>query len=224
MPTAYDRALRPGEVWRGALALVRRYPGPALAPAALIGLCADALQLIGGGPITAIAVGLGLAIVFELYVAYAERLVLEAHRGADVIVVSDLLRGAGPLVPSLLAASVLATSLPVAASGLLLLPGLWLLTRWSLFAPAIARDGLGALTALRSSGGLVRGRFWPVFATATVALLLEHGVIHGTALSAEPVLGSQLLALLAAGIAVAVVSPLAAFAISLTYDRLADGD
>ena len=60
-----------------------------------------------------------------------------------------------------------------------------------------------------------------MLAVATASLIIEHAVIHATARTAEPVLGSRLLGLLGAGIAVAAVSPFAALTISLVYDRLA---
>ena len=207
-------------VFGEALAIVRRYPAAALLPAAALGALSDLLQVVHGGFLAAVALGLGLAVAFELYVAYAERLALEADRKAERVSVVELLRAAAPLLPRLLLASVLAVALPAAAVGLLVLPGLWLLTRWVLYAPVIAREGVGPLVALRRSSGLVKGRFWRVLAVATAALIVEHAVIQTTAHTAEPLLGSQLLALLAAGLAVAAVSPIAALTISLVYDRL----
>jgi len=211
--------LRP--VFREAFAIVRRYPVAALLPAAALGAAADLLQLDDPGLLRTLAIGLGLAVAFELYVAYAERLVLEADRGAERASVGRLLRDAMPLLPRLLIASIPAFALPAAAAGLLLIPGLWLLTRWVLYAPVIAREGMGPLAALSRSSDLVKGSSWRVFAVATAALIVEHAVIHATARTAEPALGSQLLGLVGAGITVAVVSPIAALTISLVYDRLA---
>jgi len=207
-------------VFGEAFAIVRRYPVAALLPAAVLGVLADLLQLVGGGLLSAVALGLGLAVAFELYVAYAERLVLEADRDAERVSVVKLLRSAAPFLPRLLVASIPAVALPAAATGLLVVPGLWLLTRWVLYAPVIAREGLGPLAALHRSSGLVKGRFWRVLSLATAALIVEHAVIHVAAQTAEPLLDSQLLALVAAGIAVAAVSPIAALTISLVYDRL----
>jgi len=214
--------MRPGlsGVFGEAFAIVRRYPAAALLPAAGLGATADLLQLIDGGLVATVALALGLAVAFELYVAYAERLVLEAHLGAERVSPRRLLHAGAPLLPRLLVASIPALALPAAATGLLVLPGLWLLTRWVLYAPAIAREGTGPFAALGRSSDLVRGCFWGVFAVATTALIVEHAVIHGTAHSGEPVLGSHLLGLVAAGIAVAAVSPFAALTISLVYDRL----
>jgi len=207
-------------VARDVFAVIRRYPVAALLPAAALGAASDLLQLTHPGITGEVLLGLALAVVFELYVGYAERLVLEAERGAVRASPARLLRAALPLLPSLLAASIPAVALPAAASGLLIVPGLWLLTRWVLYAPVIAREAAGPLAALRRSSALVSGRFWSVFAVATVALIVEHTVIHGAAHAAGPALGSQALALLGAAIAVAAVSPFAALTISLVYDRI----
>jgi hypothetical protein len=205
---------------RDSLAVVRRYPVAVLLPAAVLGAASDLLQLWDAGVASEVLLGLALAVAFELYVAYAERLVIEARRDAERVDPAALLRAAMPLLPALLLASIPAVALPAAASGLLVLPGLWLLTRWVLYAPVIAREGAGPLAALRRSSELVRGRFRSVFAVATVAVIVEHAVIHVTAHAAEPLLGSELLGLLGAALAVAAVSPFAALTISLVYDRI----
>jgi hypothetical protein len=133
------------------------------------------------------------------------------------------LRRASPRTAALVAASVVAVTLPLAAAGLLILPGLWLMTRWSLFAPAIVHERLGVAASLRRSTDLVRGAFWPVACTVTTAVLIEHAVIQLTVHQSEALLGSPLLGLAGAAIAVMLVSPPAAFTISIVYERLAEG-
>jgi hypothetical protein len=54
---------------------------------------------------------------------------------------------------------------------------LWLLTHWSLFAPAIFREDLGPLAALRRSNELVEGHFELVFLTAAFAVILEEAIL-----------------------------------------------
>ena len=68
------------------------------------------------------------------------------------------------------------------AIGLLVIPGGWLYTRWSLATPVIREESVGPLAAMRRSNQLVRGHFWFVFITATVAYYLEGVVIHEGAL------------------------------------------
>ena len=118
------------------------------------------------------------AFVYYLYVAYAEEVAVEAERGADRITAGGVLhelRQAAPVVPPVIVAAV---GTVMAATGLLVVPGLWLLTRWSLFAPVISRERPGPIGALRRSNWLVRSHFWLVFLTATLALILEETVIH----------------------------------------------
>jgi hypothetical protein len=189
----------------------------------VLGAGADAVVLLHEHLAAEIAVGVMLAVAFELYVGYAE-LIVAADRGAPPRPSTlSMLRRAVPLTPALVGTSVLAVTLPLAASGLLVVPGLWLATKWSLFAPAIVHERLGPMSALARSSTLVRGVFWPVAVAATGSLLIEHAVIHGTAHTAEPALGSPLLGLVGAAVATAAVSGPAAFTISIIYERLAEG-
>ncbi len=84
---------------------------------------------------------------------------------------------AAPFVLLVMAGSVAAITLPTAAASMLVIPGLWLMARWSLFAPVIVREGLGPMAAaLRRSSELVRGHFEVVFLTAAFAVILEAAV------------------------------------------------
>jgi hypothetical protein len=206
---------------REVAAVVWRHRVAAALPAAVLGAGADVLIVLGDDLGREVAVGVLLAIAFEMYVGYAELLVAADRREGPRPSLRLLLRDAWLLTPRLLLTSVPAVGLPLGAGGLLVLPGLWLLTRWSLYAPAIVHEGLSARQGLARSAELVRGSFWGVAGSVTVALLVEHAVIHGTAHSAEPLLGSQALGLASAALATAIVSPPAAFTISLVYERLA---
>jgi hypothetical protein len=96
---------------------------------------------------------------------------------------------------------------------------LWLMTRWALFAPAIVHEGLRPMVSLRRSSELVRGAFWPVLIAVTGSVLVEHAVIHATAQTAQPLLGPAWAGLIGAALATMIVSPPAAFTISLVYER-----
>jgi hypothetical protein len=215
-----SEALRFGAVAGAVVETIRRRPVAILIPAGLVGAAVDALELSRHHLLEYLILAFVITIMFEFYVGYVELLLIdiESHRPRSAP--TRLVRGALGLVPSLLAASVLAVSLPLGATGLLVVPGLWLATRWALFAPAIAKERLRPLDAIRRSNDLVRGRFWPVFATVTISLVIEHGVIHATALEAGPLLGSTALAVAVTAVAVAAVSAPAAVTISLVYDRL----
>jgi hypothetical protein len=213
------RALLPGLVPE-VVGILRRHFVVAAPPAAILGAGADAIELVRHDLGAEIALGVLVAIAFELYVGYAEAIVAVDRGEEPKRRVGAMLRRAAAATPALVVASCVAVTVPLAATGLLVLPGLWLLTRWSLFAPAIARERLRPLASLHRSAELVRGAFWLVAGTVTVSILIEHAVIHGTAHTAEPALGSRGLALVVAALATMAVSPPAAFTISVVYERL----
>lgn len=208
-----------GEVW----GLLRRNWFLALPPAAVLGAGADVLVLVREHLGAEIAVGLVLALAFELYVGYAELIVHADRSGGPRPRTLALLRRAAPLTPALLVASVIAVSIPIAATGLLVIPGLWLMTIWSLFAPAIVHEHIGAMDSLRRSAAMVRGAFWAVALSVTASILVEHAAIHATAHEAEPASGSLATGLIVAAAVSAAVSGPAAFTISLVYERLDTG-
>jgi hypothetical protein len=200
--------------------ILRRHWFAALLPAAIIGASADVVYFVRDDIAAEIAVGLALVIAFELYVGYAELIVAADRRGGVRPPILTMLWRAVPLTPVLVLASVEAVTIPLAATGLLVIPGIWLMTRWSLFAPAVVHEKLGPIASLKRSNALVRGVFWPVALTVTLSVLIEHAVIHATAHEAEPLLGSPATGLIGAAIAVALVSAPAAFTISVVYERL----
>jgi hypothetical protein len=132
------------------------------------------------------------SFAFYLYVAYAERLTSDARRSEESIPLARMLRNlllAAPVVPAV--ASLAAIVLPTAAASLVEIPGLWLMTRWSLFAPVIVTELLGPLAALRRSNELVRGHFELVFLTAAFAVVLEEAVADAGMLGGLALTGSE---------------------------------
>jgi hypothetical protein len=228
-------------VWREALAIIRIYPLATLLPAVPLGALADApYYFIEDSPgLDQIVTFFVAAFAFYLYVAYAEEVVIEAEQGVDRITLRGMLREllqAAPFVPRVVLAGTVAIALPSVATGLLVLPGLWLLTRWSLFAPAIRRENLGSVVALKRSKELVRGHFWMAFKTATLAFLLEEAGIHAGALvgllEEAGIHAGALVGLLISGsetwgewiggtIAALLLTPLAALTTSVAYVHLA---
>jgi hypothetical protein len=120
-----------------------------------------------------------------------------------------------------MAASVAAIALPSAAASLLVIPGLWLLARWSLFAPAIVRERLGPVAALRRSNELVRGHFELVFLTAAFVVILEEAVLSAGAFVGLVVSGSETWGEWAGGsVAALLILPWASLATALVYNLL----
>ena len=218
-------------IWREALAIIRRYPLAALIPAVVLGSLGDAPYYFIKGQINLreeIVTSLTGAFAFYLYiiyVTYAEEVTDEAELGVERITLLGVLhdlRQASPVVPTALVASVAAILIPRVAITLLLIPGLWVLTRWSLFAPVISREHLGPVAALKRSSELVRNHFELVFLTAAFATVLEEVAIHAGAVVGLLVSGSDTWGQwLGGSIATSLFMPLAAFATSVAYMYLA---
>ncbi len=151
-------------VWRTALAIIRKYPLAVFAPAAVLGALGEVpAYLIEGRPLLDQALTLVTAyIAYYLYLVYAEEIVRKAQRGAQRLglrgVLDDLIESA-PFVPSVLVAALISLSLTTIATGLLVIPGVWLYTRWSLTTPVIREESLGpfAATAATSSCAAASG-------------------------------------------------------------------
>ena len=235
------------DVWREACSIIRRYPLVTIVPAVVLGASAEALALIGDSVLVdETLTNLATAFAYYLYVAYAEE-VVESARGIDIAssigrlfrswqVVNIALRMlvASIAIVGIVVATIVMVGLAAAAATevgvadivtgllfllLLLLLGLWLLTRLSLFAPALSRERLGPLAALKRSNELAQGHFWLVFWTATLAFLLEGLADETVALAAELGFGSW--GEWIGGLMVtALVMPLAAVTTSLAYHRL----
>jgi hypothetical protein len=213
-------------VWREALMIIRRHPIATVAPALLLGALMEIPYLFPDSRsiLQSVLAFLTESFAFYLYVAYAEELTLEARRSRRFIPLPRVLRSlllAAPAVPLGTVASLVAIALPTAAASLLVIPGLWLLTRLSLFAPAIVREHLGPLAALRRSNEIVRGHFELVFLTAAFAVILEEAVIDAGVWGGLAVTGSGTWGEWIGGSAAAVVIlPLASFATALAYGLL----
>jgi hypothetical protein len=61
-----------------------------------------------------------------------------------------------PFVVRVLMAALIALSVTSMATGLLVIPGAWLYTRWSLATPVIRTEDLGVVGAMARSNQLVR--------------------------------------------------------------------
>jgi uncharacterized membrane protein len=213
-------------VWLAALAIFRRYPLATLAPAAVLGAIGEVpAYLIDGRPLLDQVLTLVSSYAaYYLYLAYAEGIVSRAQRGVQgpgLRSMLDDLMEAAPFVPSVLVAALISLLVTTLAIGLLVIPGMWLYTRWSLATPVIREQGIGPLAAIRRSNQLVRGHFWFVFMTATVAYYLEGVVVHEGAVVAGSITGSHTWGAWAGGSIVAtLVVPLAAFATSLAHSSV----
>jgi hypothetical protein len=213
-------------VWLGGLAIVWSYPLATLVPSAVIGAIGEVpTYLIDDRRVMDLVVSLLTAyLAYYLYLAYAEGIVRKVRRGEQrrgLGGVFDDLSGALRFVPGVVGAAFIVVAITTAAALLLIVPGVWLYTRWSLTTPVIREESVGPLVAMRRSRELVRGNFWFVFMTATVAYYLEGVVIDLGAWTAGWLTESHTWGEWMGGsILAAVVTPVAAFATSLAHSSV----
>jgi ABC-type multidrug transport system fused ATPase/permease subunit len=110
---------------------------------------------------------------FQAMVVEAARDILDGRRDHSV---GSLVRSVTPVVGPLIVAGILA-GLGIGIGLLLVIvPGLFLLTIWSVIAPVIVIERTGAIESFGRSRGLVRGNGWQVFGVIVVLFLLQFVV------------------------------------------------
>jgi len=124
-----------------------------------------------------------------------------------------------PFVGAVAVASILASLGIAVGLFLLIVPGLVLITFWSLLVPEIVIGRARAIEAFSRSWRTVRGYAWNVFGTLIVALLIWVAceIVLSLILLALPIAWRSFISDLIAG---AVVTPLVATLITLIYYRL----
>jgi hypothetical protein len=118
-------------------------------------------------------IGLVVALVGSLWVQGAlTATVADVRDGRDDEDIETIYRRVRPSLLPLLLAGLLAGLGIALGLVLLIVPGLFLLTRWVLVTPAVVLEGLPATDALRRSWHLVRGHSWTTFGVIVVTVLL----------------------------------------------------
>lgn len=102
---------------------------------------------------------------------------------------------------------------------LIIVPGLVLLTFWSLIVPSIVIGGEGVLGSFRKSWRTVRGYAWHVFGTYVLVflILIVFDIVLGLILLALPVVARNLISSVVSG---TLVAPFLALVVTLIYYRL----
>ncbi|HSZ14714.1 MAG TPA: hypothetical protein VK790_11840 [Solirubrobacteraceae bacterium] len=180
-----------------------------------------AALLIVASPALALVALIIDVVAGTLFTGMVVELVADIQDGRRDSSPGQLLRAATPVLGQLVLVGIIAGIGIVVGFILIIVPGLILLTIWSVAAPVVVLEQPGALAALGRSRELVRGNGWQVFGVIAV-LYIGVGVISfiidGVAQSA----GSG------AGIVVRVIvgvltAPLAALAEAVLYFELRGG-
>jgi hypothetical protein len=186
----------------------------------IVGVVSGLLQTAGG-----VVLGLLAGIVrlagYALYTGFVVKLVDDVRDGRRDQTVGDLFASAAPAIVSLIVFGILFGVGVTIGLVLLIVPGLILLTFWSVGAPAIVVEGAGPIEAFGRSWRLIRGDAWSVFATLVVVLLIVIviGVVLGVI--ATPI--SDGATVVASIISSVITAPIFALAVSVMYFDLGGG-
>jgi hypothetical protein len=128
------------------------------------------------GTLGAVLGGLiGIIGIFWLQGALVEA-VADVRDGRADLSIADTFRRAQPRLPSIIGAGLLAGLAIAIGFVLLIIPGLFLLTIWSMIVPAIVLEGKAAMESFGRSRELVRGNGWSVFGVIVLSILIVIAV------------------------------------------------
>lgn len=165
-----------------------------------------------------VAIVVGVVGYFWVQAALVE-LVLDVRDGRADRTIAETYRAVQPRLPAVIAAGVLAAIVIGIGFLLLIVPGLFLLTIWSMVIPVIVIEGLSAGDSFTRSRQIVRGNGWTVFGLIVVTFLLvaiASGVIRLVFAPLPGFLDTWLGSLVAHSLTV----PFAAAALTTAYFRL----
>jgi hypothetical protein len=181
--------------------------------AILTGLFAGSFLL----SLIAIIVGV---IAGTLYQGMVVSLVRDVQDGTRDSSVSQLVEETWPVVLPLIGAGILAGIGITIGTFLFIVPGLILLTIWSVIAPVIVVERSGAIDAFGRSRALVKGHGWQVFGVIVVVFLIAAVASFVFRKIGAGISDSFAMLALFSLIASTLTAPITALAASVIYFRL----
>lgn len=216
-----NRELSVGETLGEVFSIYREQAGVLLPVAFWLFLVVAIVDGVAGdGPVLLLAALLFSVLVGTLYKGMVVSLVRDVQDGRRESSVGDLLGSVTPVLGPLVGAGVLSALGIGVGLVLLIVPGLILLTLWSVLAPAIVIENRGVLAAFRRSRELVTGYAWPVFGAVLVGYLI---VLVGTVVFgniAASIAGGPLLRIVFGALASTITAPVDALVAAVLYYRL----
>ena len=165
-----------------------------------------------------VSIVVGIVGYFWVQGALVER-VRDVRDGRADRTVGEIYRDVQPRLPALISAGVIAGIAIAIGFVLLIVPGLYLLTIWSMLVPVIVIEGRSAGESFSRSREVVRGHGWSVFGLLVVTFLLVAVATGVIRLLFTP-LPDFLEAWLGSLIAHSLTVPFAAAALATAYFRL----
>jgi hypothetical protein len=186
----------------------------------IVGVASGLLQSAGGVVLGLLGALIQLA-AFALYAGFVVKLVQDVRDGRRDETVGDLVSSAAPAILPLIAFGILFGIGVAIGLVLLIVPGLILLTFWSVGAPAIVVERVGPIEAFGRSWRLVRGEAWSVFGTLVVVWLIV--IVIGFVLAAIATPISDGATVVASIISNVITAPIYALAVSVMFFDLGGG-
>jgi hypothetical protein len=175
--------------------------------------------LSGSFLLSLVAIGVSV-IAGTLYQGMVVSLVRDVQDGTRDSSVGQLIEETWPVVLPLIGAGILAGIGITIGFILLIVPGLILLTIWSVIAPVIVVEHSGAINAFGRSRALVKGNGWPVFGVILVVYLITTVVSLVLGLIGVGISDTFAMRALFSLVASTLTAPIAALAASVIYFRL----
>ena len=164
--------IKPGEVIGSALEIYREQASVLLPAAiAVFAIVALARLVLTGGAAT--LVSLVALVIGTFYQGMVVELVRDVQDGRRDSSVEQLFRSVAPIVLPLIGLSILLGIGVGIGFILIIIPGLFLLTIWSVAAPSLVIERKGVFAAFGRSRELVRGHGWQVFGVILVVFALS---------------------------------------------------
>jgi hypothetical protein len=208
-------------VLREAWAMYRRFAAHFLLIAFVLYLVSAIIGALLG--LAGIGGGLAGAVVdlFFLFLLQAAlvKAVQDVRDGRVDLNFSETLRAALPYVAPVAGAGILAAIGIAIGFVIIIVPGLILLTFWSLIVPAIVIGGVPAMSSFGQSWRTVRGHAWRVFGTFVLVWLIDivFKVVLSAIFYALPGSGRDFISSIVAG---TLFAPFLAIVVSLIWYRL----
>ncbi len=192
-----------------------------LAVAVIFGLINGFLNNEGGAILQFIAWILQL-VATAIYTGFVVKLVQDVRDGKRDQTVGELISAATPAIGALIVFGILSGIAIGIGFVLLIIPGLILMTIWSVGAPAIVAEGRGPLEAFGRSYELVRGQTWTVFGVLVVVFLIMIAAFIVAGLIGAAI-GGVAGAVIVAIIVMALFMPISALVASTLFFDLGGG-
>ncbi len=170
------------------------------------------------------AIGSFIGLIINLIAAFLVQAALvkavqDVRDGRVDLNLGETVRAVLPFLVTVAAASILAGIGISIGFVLIIIPGLVLLTFWSLIVPSIVIGGEGVFGSFSKSWRTVRGYAWHVFGTYVLVflILIVVNIVLGLILLALPLVARNFISSIVSG---TLVAPFLALVVTLVYYRL----